>query len=86
MRTASLAAALAASALLAACSKPEPAAGGAPTPEAVAVDTAQTTPDSTATAAAPDTTAMDSTMSGMQDSVPTMAPDSAATTDTTQKN
>jgi PBP1b-binding outer membrane lipoprotein LpoB len=86
MRTASLAAALVASALLAACSKPEPAAG-APTPEVSAVDTAKTTPDSTATVAAPaDSTAMDSTMSGMSDSVPAVTPDSAATTDSTQKN
>jgi hypothetical protein len=86
MRTASLAAALVASALLAACSKPEPAAGGAPTPEAVAVDSTKTTPDSTVTAAAPDSTTVDSTTSGMQDSVPVVAPDSAATPDTTQKN
>jgi hypothetical protein len=86
MRTASLAAALVASALLAACSKPEPAAGGAPTPEAAAVDTAKTTPDSTVTAAAPDSTAMDSTMSGMSDSVPAVTPDSAAPADTTPKN
>jgi uncharacterized lipoprotein YajG len=85
MRTASLVAALTASALLAACSKPEPAAG-APTPEAVAVDTTKTTPDSTVTAAAPDSTAMDSTMSGMHDSVPAATPDSATTPDTTQKN
>ena len=47
MRTDTFAAALAALALLAACSKPEPSAG-APSPDAVTVDSAKTTVDSTA--------------------------------------
>ena len=47
MRTPSLLAALVASAVLAGCSKPEPAAG-APTPDVVMVDSAKT--DSTTTA------------------------------------
>jgi uncharacterized protein involved in copper resistance len=48
MRTDTFAAALAALALLAACSKPEPAAG-APSPDAVTVDSAKTTDSVTAT-------------------------------------
>jgi PBP1b-binding outer membrane lipoprotein LpoB len=83
MRTQSLVTALVAAAVLAGCSKPEPAAG-APTPDVVAVDSAKTTADSTATAAVPDSTmkdstmAKDSTMSTMKDSATTAAPDSAA--------
>jgi uncharacterized lipoprotein YbaY len=80
MRTASLAVALAAGALLAACSKPEPAAG-APSPEVVAADTTNAdsttmTTDSTK-AAAPDSAAMDSTMGATGDSATTTPPDSA---------
>jgi hypothetical protein len=63
MRTDVFAAALTAAALLAACSKPEPAAG-APTPDAVAVD-------STATTTLPDTAAKDSTAPAMTDSTTT---------------
>ena len=83
MRTPSLAAALVAAAVLAGCSKPEPAAG-APTPDVVTVDSAKTTVDSTATAAAPDsmmkdsTMVKDSTMTTMKDSATTAVPDSAA--------
>jgi hypothetical protein len=83
MRTLSLAAALVAGAVLAGCSKPEPAAG-APTPDVVTVDSAKTTADSTATAAVPDsimkdsTMAHDSTMNTMKDSATTAVPDSAA--------
>lgn len=77
MRTQSLVTALVAAALVAGCSKPE-AAAGAPTPDvvAVAVDSAKTTADSTATAAVPDSTMKDSTM--VKDSATTAAPDSAA--------
>ena len=75
MRTQSLVTALIAAAVLAGCSKPEPAAG-APTPDVVAVDSAKTTADSTATAAVPDSTMKDSTM--VKDSATTAAPDSAA--------
>jgi hypothetical protein len=83
MRTLSLAEALVAGAVLAGCSKPEPAAG-APTPDVVTVDYAKTTADSTATAAAPDsmlkdsTMVKDSTMTTMKDSATTAVPDSAA--------
>jgi hypothetical protein len=69
MRTLSLAAALVAGAVLAGCSKPEPAAG-APTPDIVTVDSTKTTTDSTATATSPD--------SMMKDSAATAVPDSAA--------
>jgi hypothetical protein len=75
MRTLSLATALVAGAILAGCSKPEPAAG-APTPDVVTVDSAKTTADSTATAAVPDSMMKDSTM--MKDSATTAVPDSAA--------
>ena len=73
MRTLSLAAAFVAGAVLAGCSKPEPAAG-APTPDVVTVDSAKTTADSAATAAVPDsmmkdtTMVKDSTMNTMKDS------------------
>ena len=83
MRTLSLAAALVAGAVLAGCSKPEPAAG-APTPDVVTVDSAKPTADSTATAAVPDsmmkdsTMVHDSTMNTMKDSATTAVPDSAA--------
>ena len=77
MRTLSLAAALVAGAVLAGCSKPEPAAG-APAPDVVTVDSAKTTADSTATAAVPDSMTKDSTMSTMKDSATTAVPDSAA--------
>ena len=83
MRTPYLTAAFVAGAVLAGCSKPEPAAG-APTPDVVTVDSAKTTADSTATAAVPDsmtkdsTMLHDSTMNTMSDSAATMVPDSAA--------
>jgi hypothetical protein len=83
MRTMSLAAALVAGAVLAGCSKPEPAAG-APTPDVVTVDSAKTIADSTATAAVPDsmmedsTMVKDSVMNTMKDSATTAVPDSAA--------
>jgi hypothetical protein len=83
MRTLSLAAALVVGAVLAGCSKPEPAAG-APTPDVVTVDSAKTTADSTATAAVPDSmmkdsaAVKDSTLSTMKDSATTPVPDSAA--------
>jgi hypothetical protein len=81
MRTLSLAAALVAGAVLAGCSKPEPAAG-APTPDVVTVDSTKTPADSTATAAVPDSIMKDSTMlhdSTMttKDSAATVVPDSA---------
>jgi hypothetical protein len=81
MRTLSLVAALVAGAVLAGCSKPEPAAG-APTPDVVTVDSSKTA-DSTVTAAVPDsmmkdsTMLHDSTMSGMKDSAATTVPDTA---------
>ena len=83
MRTPSFATALVAGAILAGCSKPEPAAG-APTPDVVSVDSTKTTADSTATAAVPDsmmkdsTMVKDSTMTTMKDSATTAVPDSAA--------
>jgi hypothetical protein len=83
MRTPSFAAAFVAGAILAGCSKPEPAAG-APTPDVVTVDSAKTAADSTATAAVPDsmtkdsTMVKDSTMTTMKDSATTAVPDSAA--------
>jgi hypothetical protein len=81
MRTLSFAAALVTGAVLAGCSKPEPAAG-APTPDVVTVDSAKTTADSTA-AAVPDSMMKDSTMvkdsttNTMKDSATTAVPDSA---------
>jgi hypothetical protein len=83
MRTLSLAAALVVGAILAGCSKPEPAAG-APTPDVVTVDSTKPTTDSTATAAVPDsmmkdsTMLHDSTMTTPKDSAATVVPDSAA--------
>jgi nitrous oxide reductase accessory protein NosL len=83
MRTLSLAAALVAGAVLAGCSKPEPAAG-APTPDVVTVDSTKTTTDSMATATVPDsmmkdsTMLHDSTMTTMKDSAATVVPDSTA--------
>jgi hypothetical protein len=77
MRTPSLVVALVAGAVLAGCSKPEPAAG-APTPDVVAVDSATPTADSTAAAAVPDSTVKDSSMTTMKDSTTTAAPDSTA--------
>lgn len=65
MRTVYLAAAFAAGALLAGCSKPEPAAG-APSPDAVVVDSGKTNADSTVTAAVPDS-AMKDTASAVPD-------------------
>jgi hypothetical protein len=59
MRTLFLAAVFIAGAILAGCSKPEPAAG-APTPDVVTVDSAKATADSTATAAVPDSMMKDS--------------------------
>jgi hypothetical protein len=78
MRTSSLAAAIAVGALLAGCSKPEPAAGGAPSPNAVIGDSTKST-DSTA-AVMPDSTKKDSTMNAVKDTA------AAATPDTTKPN
>lgn len=75
MRTLFLAAVFVAGAILAGCSKPEPAAG-APAPDVVTVDSARTTADSTATAAVPDSMMKDTTM--VKDSAATAVPDSAA--------
>jgi ABC-type glycerol-3-phosphate transport system substrate-binding protein len=81
MRTVSLAAALVAGAVLAGCSKPEPAAG-APSPDVVTVDSAKTTADSTTAAVpdsatkAPDSTVVHDSMSSMKDSAATTVPDS----------
>jgi len=72
MRTVYLAAAFAAGALLAGCSKPEPAAG-APSPNAVVVDSNKTTGDSTAKTAVPDTTKKDSTTKDSTMAVPDTA-------------
>jgi hypothetical protein len=81
MRTLFLAAVFVAGAILAGCSKPEPAAG-APAPDVVTVDSAKTTADSTATAAVPDSMMKDTTMvkdsTIMKDSAATAVPDSAA--------
>jgi PBP1b-binding outer membrane lipoprotein LpoB len=80
MRTSSLAAAIVAGALLAGCSKPEPAAGGAPSPNVVTSDSTKPT-DSTAKPT--DTTAaavMPDSMNAVKD---TAAP---ATPDTAKKN
>jgi PBP1b-binding outer membrane lipoprotein LpoB len=79
MRTSSLAAAIVAGALLAGCSKPEPDAGGAPSPNAVTVDSAKPT-DSVAAAVMPDSTKKDSTMNAAKDTA------AAATPDTSKKN
>jgi nitrous oxide reductase accessory protein NosL len=65
---------VAAGALLAGCSKPEPAAG-APSPTAVTVDSTAKT-DSTATAALPDSAMNDSTMAPMKDTA-AVVPDTA---------
>ena len=82
MRTLYLAAAFVAGAVLAGCSKPEPAAG-APSPDVVTIDSAKTTTDSTATPTVTDSAAKmdstmthDSTMNAVKDSASTMAPDS----------
>ena len=64
MRTLFLAAAFCLGAVLAGCSKPEPAAG-APSPDVVTVDSAKTT-------------ATDSTVKAAPDSAATTVPDSAA--------
>jgi hypothetical protein len=81
MRTVYLAAAFAAGAILAGCSKPEPAAG-APSPDVVTVDSAKTTADS-ATAAVPDSATqppdsavVHDSMSSTKDSAGTTVPDS----------
>jgi hypothetical protein len=86
MRTSSLAAAIAVGALLAGCSKPEPAAGGAPSPNVVTTDstkpadsTAKPT-DTTAAVVLPDSTKKDSTMNAVKDTA------AAATPDTTKPN
>jgi hypothetical protein len=93
MRTFSLAAAIVAGALLAGCSKPEPAAGGAPSPNVVTSDstkpadsTAKPT-DTTATAVT-DSTKEDSTMNAVKDTAANAIKDTAApaTSDTTKKN
>lgn len=76
MRIASLASVVAAGALLVACSKPEPSAGGAPTPEAVTVDSANASADSMAN---------DSMKAAMSDSV-TIMTDSAVVADSTKTN
>jgi hypothetical protein len=73
MRPLSLAA-FAVGALLAGCSKPEPAAG-APSPTAVTIDS--TKKDSTPTAALPDSAMKDSTMAPMKDTTAAAVPDSA---------
>jgi hypothetical protein len=84
MRTPYLAAAFVAGAVLAGCSKPEPAAG-APSPDVVTVDSAKTTADSATAVAVPDsaTKVTDSTMvhdsmSSTKDSASTVVPDSVA--------
>ena len=83
MRTLFLAAAFCLGAVLAGCSKPEPAAG-APSPDVVTVDSAKTTADSVAVpdsaAAAMDSTktTMDSTVNPATDSAAATIPDSAA--------
>ena len=76
MRTAALTA-FALTALLAGCSKPEPAAG-APTPTVVTIDSAKTVKDSTVSTVK-DSTVKDSTMSWMADTAAVVA-------DTTPKN
>jgi uncharacterized lipoprotein YbaY len=65
MRTVSLVAAFVVGALLAGCSKPQPAAG-APSPDVVTIDSAST--------------AADTTMSAMDDSTAEAMPDSAMAT------
>jgi hypothetical protein len=67
MRTVRLIAALAVGAPLVGCSKPEPAAG-APSPDAVVVDSSKTTADSSVTAALPDSSMKDSAAAAMPDS------------------
>ncbi len=86
MRTTSLAAAIAAGALLAGCSKPEPA-GGAPSPNAVTVDSTKPT-DSAAAAVMPDSTKKDSTMNAVKDTAANAVKDTAAaaTPDTRKKS
>jgi hypothetical protein len=74
MRTVYLVAAFTA-ALLAGCSKPEPAAG-APSPDAVAIDSSKAPADSTATAALPDSATKDSAAAPMKDTTAAM-PDTA---------
>jgi len=66
MRTVYLVAVFAAGVLLAGCSKPEPAAG-APSPDAVAIDSSKAPADSTATAALPDSATKDSAAATMKD-------------------
>jgi hypothetical protein len=79
MRTVYLAAAFVAGAVLAGCSKPEPAAG-APSPDVVTVDSAKTTADSAtvpdSATKAPDSTVVHDSMSSMKDSAATTVPDS----------
>ena len=66
------------SALLAGCSKPEPAAG-APSPDVVTLDSARTTADSTAAAVPDSATKMaDSTMNAAKDSATATMPDSTS--------
>jgi len=94
MRTSSLAAAIAAGALLAGCSKPEPAAGGAPSPNVVTSDSTKPTDstakptDTTAAAVMPDSTKKDSTMNTVKDTAVNAVKDTTAraTPDTTKKN
>ncbi len=89
MRTFALAAAFAAGAVLAGCSKPEPAAG-APSPDVVTVDSSKTTTDSAGVTVKDSMTTMtdstmtkdsamtkDTAMSTRNDSATTVAPDSA---------
>jgi len=73
MRTLCLAA-LVAGAVLTGCSKPEPAAG-APSPDAVTLDSTGTSADSTTAAAVPDSAAKPTDSTVTPDS--TMTPDSA---------
>jgi hypothetical protein len=79
MRTLLLATAFFLGAVLAGCSKPEPAAG-APSPDVVTLDSARTTADSTAAAAVPDsaTKMTDSTMNAAKDSATATMPDSTS--------
>ena len=85
MRTFLLAAVFAVGAALAGCSKPEPAAG-APSPDAVGIDSTKAA-DSTVTGAVTDSaaamtdsaaTTVDSTAGAMKDSLTVPAADSAA--------
>ena len=93
MRTSSLAAAIAAGALLAGCSKPEPAAGGAPSPNVVTSDSTKPTdstakPTDTTATAVTDSTKKDSTMNTVKDTAVNAVKDTTAraTPDTTKKN